>query len=120
VEDAASATVAALERGEPGVYNVVDDHPAPTAEWIQFLATATGSPSPRRVPSWLARFFIGDAGVRWMTQGRGSSNEKAKRELGWTPRYPSWRDGFREMIGTTEEEEPATPRRMQARRQPPA
>jgi nucleoside-diphosphate-sugar epimerase len=120
LEDAASATVAALERAVPGVYNVVDDHPAEVAEWIPYLASLVGAPPPRRVPTWLARLFIGVAGVRWMTQGRGSSNEKAKRELGWTPRYPSWRDGFRDMVGTTEEEEPTTPPRMQARRQPPA
>jgi nucleoside-diphosphate-sugar epimerase len=103
IEDAAGATVAALERGPAGIYNIVDDHPAPTAEWIDYLATLMDAPKPRHVPAWLARFFIGEAGVRWMTQGRGSSNEKAKRELRWTPRYPSWRDGFRELIGVPKE-----------------
>jgi nucleoside-diphosphate-sugar epimerase len=121
LEDAAAATIAALENGQRGVYNIVDDHPAPTAEWIEFLASITDSPPPRHVPAWLAKFFIGEAGVRWMTQGRGSSNEKAKRELDWAPRYPSWRDGFREMVGVpAEEESEPTGRRMQARRQPPA
>ncbi len=119
IEDAAGATVAALERGKPGVYNVVDDHPAPSAEWIEYLASVAGAPPPRHVPAWLAKLFIGEAGVRWMTQGRGASNEKAKRAFNWTPRYPSWRDGFREMIGTTEEKHANAPARMQARRDPP-
>jgi nucleoside-diphosphate-sugar epimerase len=119
IEDAASATVAALETGRPGIYNVVDDHPAEVDEWIPYLASLVGAPPPRRIPTWLARFFIGEAGVRWMTQGRGSSNEKAKRELVWAPRYPSWRDGFRETVGVPDEAEPEVPRKMQARRQPP-
>ena len=98
IEDAAAATVAALERGQRDVYNIVDDHPAEVSEWIPYLAALAGAPPPRRVPGWLAKFFIGEAGVRWMTQGRGSSNEKAKRELRWAPAYPSWRDGFRAML----------------------
>jgi nucleoside-diphosphate-sugar epimerase len=119
IEDAAGATVAALENGPAGIYNVVDDHPAPTAEWIEFLASVAGAPPPRHVPAWLAKLFIGEAGVRWMTHGRGASNEKAKRAFHWTPRYPSWREGFREMIGVEPEPERETPK-MQARRQPPA
>src|SRR4051812_11374707 len=119
IEDAAAATVAAVENAHRDIYNIVDDHPAPTVEWIEFLASITDSPPPRHVPAWLARLFIGEAGVRWMTQGRGASNEKAKRALGWTPRYPSWRDGFREMVGVPEEKHANAPVRMQARRDPP-
>jgi nucleoside-diphosphate-sugar epimerase len=95
VEDAASATAAAVERGAPGVYNVVDDDPAPASEWLPTLAEALGAKPPRRVPTWLARIAGGEAGVSMMTQSRGASNAKAKRELGWAPRYPSWREGFR-------------------------
>jgi nucleoside-diphosphate-sugar epimerase len=98
VEDAASATVAALEQGAQGIYNVVDDDPAPVAEWLPALAAAAGGKPPRRVPAWLARPLAGEAAVRWMTEGRGASNARARRELGWTPRWPSWRDGFREAL----------------------
>ncbi len=91
VDDAAAATVIALERGAPGVYNVVDDDPAPAAEWIPALAERCGAPAPRRVPRWIARLAIGEAGVSMMTEVRGSSNAKAKRELGWQPAHPSWR-----------------------------
>jgi nucleoside-diphosphate-sugar epimerase len=94
VHDAASATVAALERGEPGVYNVVDDEPASVAEWLPFLAEAVGARPPRRVPVWLGRLAAGEVGVSMMTQVRGSSNVKAKRSLGWQPAWPSWRQGF--------------------------
>ena len=94
VADAAGATVLALERGEPGVYNVADDEPAPAREVIPALAEALGAPSPRKVPPWLAKLFAGELGVIMMMQVRGASNAKAKRELGWTLRYPSWRDGF--------------------------
>lgn len=94
LDDAAAATVLALERGVPGVYNVVDDDPAPVREWLPALAEAIGAKPPRHVPAWLARTLAGDVGVALMTQVRGASNGKAKRELGWTLRYPSWRQGF--------------------------
>jgi nucleoside-diphosphate-sugar epimerase len=95
IADATAATVVALERGATGVYNVVDDEPAPAAEWIPELAKAIGAKPPRRVPVWLAKPLIGEAGVWLMTKVRGGSNAKAKAELGWTPRYASWRTGFR-------------------------
>ncbi|HMC50485.1 MAG TPA: NAD(P)-dependent oxidoreductase [Solirubrobacterales bacterium] len=94
VEDAASATVAAVERGEPGVYNVVDDEPAPMSEWAPAFAAAVGAKKPRRISPWLARLVAGSAAVEMATELRGASNAKAKRELGWQPRYPSWRQGF--------------------------
>jgi nucleoside-diphosphate-sugar epimerase len=94
IEDAASATVAAIERGRPGIYHVVDDEPAPVSVWLPDLARAIGAPPPRRMPAWLARPLIGEHGVVMMTEIRGASNAKIKRELGWTPRYASWRDGF--------------------------
>jgi nucleoside-diphosphate-sugar epimerase len=99
VDDAAAATVAACERGAPGVYNVVDDEPAPFRDWLPFYAAAIGAKPPWRVPRWLARIAAGDFAVGMATAARGSSNEKAKRELGWEPRYPSWRQGFREALG---------------------
>lgn len=92
--DAAAATVAAVDRGEPGLYNVVDDAPAPVAEWLPGLAAALGAKPPMHVPVWLARPLIGEHGVIMMTRARGSSNAKARRDLAWTPRYPSWRVGF--------------------------
>jgi nucleoside-diphosphate-sugar epimerase len=101
VEDAASATVLALERGTPGLYNVVDDEPAPAREVLPALAAAVGAPPPRKVPAWLARLFAGELGVVMMTELRGASNAKAKRELGWTLRYPSWREGFAATYGVT-------------------
>jgi nucleoside-diphosphate-sugar epimerase len=94
LEDAAAATVLALERGSPGVYNVVDDEPAPARQWLPALAEILGAKPPRRVPRWLARLVAGEAVVVLMTEARGASNAKAKRELGWTLRYPSWRQGF--------------------------
>ena len=102
VDDAASATVAAVERGGSGLYNVVDDDPARVAEWLPALAAAVGAKPPRRVPAWLAKPLAGEAAVRWMTEGRGVSNAKAKRQLGWRLRRPSWRDGF--VDGLTDEE----------------
>ena len=84
----------ALERGPVGIYNVVDDEPAPASEWIPELAKVVGA-KPPHVPTWLAKSLIGEAGVWLMTKAPGASNAKAKRELGWTPRYPSWRIGFR-------------------------
>lgn len=94
VDDAASAAVAALEHGTRGVYDIVDDDPAPAAEWLPALAAAVGAKPPRRIPVWLARRVAGEAVTRMMTDGRGVSNAKAKRELGWQPRWSSWRDGF--------------------------
>jgi 2-alkyl-3-oxoalkanoate reductase len=96
---AAAATVLALERGRPGIYNVVDDDPAPVREWLPALAAAIGAKPPRRIPRWVARLVAGEAGVVLMTESRGASNAKAKRELGWTLRYPSWRKGFVEAYG---------------------
>jgi nucleoside-diphosphate-sugar epimerase len=96
IEDAASATAAALERGEPGVYNVVDDEPAPVSEFLPELAKGIGAKPPRHVPRWLGRLVGGEAAVIMMTEIRGASNAKAKRVLGWELRYPSWRLGFRE------------------------
>ena len=93
--DAAAATVAALERGAPGVYNVADDEPAPARIWLPELARVLGAKPPLRVPVWLGRLAAGEAGVLLFTRLRGASNAKAKRELGWELRYPSWRDGFR-------------------------
>jgi nucleoside-diphosphate-sugar epimerase len=99
VEDAAAATAAAIERGQPGIYNVVDDEPAPLREWLPVLASALGAKPPRRVPRWLARLAAGEAATAMMTEARGASNAKAKRELGWQPRYPSWRQGFAQGLG---------------------
>jgi nucleoside-diphosphate-sugar epimerase len=95
VDDVASATAAAIERGDAGVYNVADDDPASVSLWLPDLASAIGAPPPRRVPVWLARVLAGETAVAMMTQVRGASNVKAKRELGWQPRFASWREGFR-------------------------
>jgi nucleoside-diphosphate-sugar epimerase len=103
IDDAASATVAAIERGAPGIYNVVDDEPARVSDWLPALADAIGAKPPRHVPVWLARLLTGEAGVTLMTSVRGSSNAKAKRELRWLPRYPSWRSGFRLGLGRADE-----------------
>jgi nucleoside-diphosphate-sugar epimerase len=94
LDDAVAATALALEYGEPSIYNVVDDEPAPVREWLPVLAQALGAKPPRRFPAWLARLFAGEAAVMLGTAARGASNPKAKRELGWEPRYPSWRQGF--------------------------
>ena len=94
LDDAAAATVIALEHGAPGIYNIVDDEPAPVRDWLPALAAALGAKPPRHVPRWLARLFAGDAAVMMGTEARGASNEKAKRELGWQPRHASWREGF--------------------------
>jgi nucleoside-diphosphate-sugar epimerase len=94
VADAAEATVAAVERGGRDVYNVVDDDPAPVAEWLPALAQTLGAKKPRRVPRFVGRLFVGEVGVAMMTELRGASNAKAKRELGWLPAYSSWRQGF--------------------------
>jgi nucleoside-diphosphate-sugar epimerase len=98
VDDAATATVAAIEHGRPGIYNVVDDDPAPVREWLPYLAEVVGAKPPRRVPAWLAKLLVGEHVVAMMTQARGSTNAKAKRELGWRPQYASWRDGFRAVL----------------------
>lgn len=98
VDDAASATVLAVEQEAKGVFNIVDDEPAPVSEWLPFLATSAGAKPPRRVSAWLARVLAGEMVVGMMTEGRGFSNAKAKRELGWELRYPSWRQGFREEL----------------------
>ena len=94
LDDAAAATVLALEHEGPAIYNIVDDEPAPVREWLPVLADALGAKPPRRFPVWLARLFAGEAGVMLGTDARGASNAKAKRELGWRLRYPSWRQGF--------------------------
>ncbi len=99
LEDAAAATVAALERGRRGIYNITEDVPAPVSEWLPYLAQAIGVKPPRRVPAWLGRLAAGDVPVQWMTEGRGASNEKAKRELDWRPAWSSWRNGFRDGLG---------------------
>jgi 2-alkyl-3-oxoalkanoate reductase len=96
IDDAAQATALAVDRGAPGIYNIVDDEPAPVSEWLPYLADVLGAMPPRRVPAWLARLIVGEAAVSMMTKIRGSSNAKAKRELGWKLRYPSWRVGFRD------------------------
>ena len=99
VDDAAAATVLALEHDGPGIYNVVDDEPAAVREWLPVLAGALGAKPPRRIPAGLARLLAGEFVVVLSTEARGASNEKAKRELGWTPRHPSWRTGFGEVYG---------------------
>jgi nucleoside-diphosphate-sugar epimerase len=104
LDDAAAATVLALERGTTGIYNVVDDEPAPVREWLPALAAAVGAPPPRHVPRWLAKLVAGDAGVAMMTEIRGASNAKAKRELGWTLQHPSWRQGFVEAYASVRSE----------------
>jgi nucleoside-diphosphate-sugar epimerase len=99
IEDAASATAIAVERGRPGVYYVVDDDPAPVREWLPVLASALDAKPPRRIPRWLGRLLAGEAATVMMTDVRGASNAKAKRELGWQLRYPSWRQGFAQGLG---------------------
>jgi nucleoside-diphosphate-sugar epimerase len=98
LDDAASATVLAMEQRAKGVFNIVDDEPAPASEWLPYLAECAGAKRPMRVPVWLARLLAGDQAVIMMTEGRGFSNAKAKRELGWQLRYPSWRQGFKEEL----------------------
>ena len=99
VDDAADATVAAVERGGPGIYNVTDDEPAEMREWVPVLADAAGAKRPMRVPVWLARLVAGKQAGTFAADLRGASNEKAKRDLGWRPAHPSWRSGFREVLG---------------------
>jgi nucleoside-diphosphate-sugar epimerase len=107
VEDAAAATALALEYDGPAVFNIVDDEPAAIRDWLPVLATAVGAKPPRHVPTWLARLIAGEAAVVVGTQVRGASNAKAKRELGWTPRYASWRTGFAATYSAPEILDPA-------------
>ncbi len=97
LDDAASATVLAVEQQARGVFNIVDDEPAPASQWLPYLAECAGAKRPMRIPAWLARLLAGEVAVVMMTEGRGFSNAKAKRELGWQLRYPSWRQGFKEV-----------------------
>jgi 2-alkyl-3-oxoalkanoate reductase len=99
IDDAAAATVAAVDHGQPGIYNIADDEPAPVREWLPVLASALDAKPPRRVPRWLGRLAAGEMATLMMTDSRGASNAKAKRELGWQPRYASWRQGFAQGLG---------------------
>jgi nucleoside-diphosphate-sugar epimerase len=99
LDDAAAATVLALEHEGAAIYNIVDDEPAPVRDWLPVLARTLGAKPPRHFPVWLARIFAGEGAVMMGTSGRGASNARAKRELGWTPRYPSWRQGFAAVYG---------------------
>jgi 2-alkyl-3-oxoalkanoate reductase len=113
LDDAAAATVLALDHDGPTIYNIVDDEPAPMREWLPALAAALGAKPPRHMPVWLARLVAGEAAVLMGTEARGASNAKAKRELGWTPEhYPSWRQGFTEVYARTGRRPTATPRRV--------
>jgi nucleoside-diphosphate-sugar epimerase len=103
LDDAAGATVLAVEQGAKGVFNIVDDEPAPANEWLPHLAACTGARPPLRVPRWLARLLAGEVVVIMMTEGRAFSNARARRELGWEPRYPSWRQGFEEGLSRPED-----------------
>jgi nucleoside-diphosphate-sugar epimerase len=100
LDDAATATVLALEKQARGVFNIVDDEPAPAAEWLPYLAESLGAKPPRRLPVWVARLAAGDVAVSMLTRTRGSSNARARRELGWELRWPSWREGFRDGLAT--------------------
>jgi nucleoside-diphosphate-sugar epimerase len=113
VDDAASATAAAVERGGRGRFNVVDDEPAPVSEWLPYLAKCIGARPPRHVPVWLARLSVGEVGVSLMTQIRGSSNAKAKRKLGWEPRW-TWRQGFEALVEPLTEGIPVEPELKEA------
>jgi nucleoside-diphosphate-sugar epimerase len=99
IDDAADATVLAIEQRASGIYNIVDDEPAPASEWLPYLAECAGAKPPRRLPAWLVRLLAGEMAVGILTQGRGFSNAKAKRELGWQLRYPSWRLGYKKELG---------------------
>jgi 2-alkyl-3-oxoalkanoate reductase len=110
IDDAAGATLAAVEGGQPGIYNICDDEPAPARTWLPELAAAVGAPSPRHVPVWLGRLAAGEAVVLMFTQTRGASNAKAKKGLVWVPRYPRWREGFREGLGAAGADEYVTAR----------
>ena len=107
VSDAAAATAAAVTRGAPGIYNIVDDDPAPVAQWLPYLSECLGLKPPMHAPAWLGKLLAGELVVSLMTEARGSSNAKAKRELGWAPRYPSWRDGFPVWVKAAEQDRAA-------------
>ena len=107
LDDAAVATVLAVEHVGPSIFNIVDDEPAPVREWLPELAKALGAERPRHVPRWLARVVAGDAAVMMGTDSRGASNAKAKRELGWELRHPSWREGFAAAYGVSRPREAA-------------
>ena len=109
IEDAAAATVAAVTRGLPGVYNITDDEPAPVSEWLPYLAECLGAKSPMHIPTWVGWLAAGEVGISMMTQIRGASNAKAKRDLGWSPRYPSWRQGFRDWAASLDVPAPNGP-----------
>ena len=113
LDDAAAATVLALEHDGPGIFNVVDDEPAPVREWLPVLAEALGAKPPRRFPRWLARLVAGEAAVVLGTEARGASNAKAKRELGWQPRHPTWREGFKATYASTAPARRGTPDRAE-------
>jgi hypothetical protein len=100
LDDAAAATVLALEHDGPAIYNIVDDEPAPVREWLPVLAQALGAKPPRHLPTWLARLLAGDAVTVMSTEARGASNARAKRELGWTPHHPTWRTAFKAVYST--------------------
>ena len=110
LDDAASATVLALQHDGPAIYNIVDDEPAPVRDWLPVLAHALRAKPPRHFPTWLARLLAGDAVTVMATEARGASNAKAKRELGWTPRYPSWRTGFEAVYSRLAVADSTTPR----------
>ena len=99
VDDAATATLAAVDRGQPGIYNIVDDEPAPVREWLPVLASALDAKPPRRIPLWLGRLAGGEAATLMMTEARGASNAKAKRDLDWQPHFASWRLGYEHGLG---------------------
>ena len=99
IDDAARATLTAIERGKQGIYNIVDDDPARVSTWLPVLASILEAKPPRHVPVWLARLLIGEQGIMFMTDVRGASNAKAKRELGWEPHWASWREGFAQALG---------------------
>jgi nucleoside-diphosphate-sugar epimerase len=112
LDDGAAATVIALEHEGPAIYNIVDDDPAPVREWLPVLAESLGAKPPRHFPRWLARLIAGEAAAMLGTEARGASNAKAKRELGWEPRYASWRQGFRAVYASSKaaEEDGSEPR----------
>jgi nucleoside-diphosphate-sugar epimerase len=117
VDDAAAVTLAALERGRPGVYNVADDEPAPVAQWLPYFAEISGAKAPMHVPVWLGRMAGGEVTVSMVTRIRGAANGLAKREFDWQPRYPSWRQGFAATFGRppASTDEPADPGGMEHR-----
>jgi nucleoside-diphosphate-sugar epimerase len=114
IADAASATLATVEARSPGLYNICDDEPAPVSEWLLFLASVIGAKTPRRIPGWLGRMAIGSHGVALMTEIRGASNRKAKSQMDWKLKWPTWRKGFREGLGNAIQEITETPRLSKA------